>query len=232
MSSLYINTKLKTTITLNPQAFDNNIYTHLKNQLTGKVEGRCFGKYGYVVKVYEILERKDGVIVAENPMAAASFDVVFSARLCIPLKNKQIICQIKKLNKLFISLSSGPALKLIVTIDRINKNIFFVDQNRNLRYRKGEKSQVIVAGNFVRVTILSKTFNDMDTYIMALGYLEDMATDEQVKTFYSEEYEKETGKLVDFDEYIKQEDDETEIINDVDENDQLEPEEKAKDSLI
>lgn len=207
MSELYINTRLSTTITLKPNNFDNNIYSHLKNNLINKLEGKCFGRYGYISKIYEILERKPGIIVAENPMASASFDIIFSARLCVPLKNRQIICRVEKINKLFVKLSSGPALSIIITLERINKNVFFIDQNMNLRYKAGDKSHIVNPGDYIKVTILAKTFNDMDVKILIIGYLEDMATAEQVKQFYESEYDKKPDKLVDFDEYMKIEED-------------------------
>jgi len=217
MSSPYINTKISTIATLSPAQMDNNLYNHLKENLVTKLEGHCYRDYGYIVKIYEITERRNGVIVAENPMAAASFDIKFSCRVCNPLKKKQIVCKVEKINKLLASLVNGP-IRVIVTMDRINKNVFFIDQNRNLRYRNEDKSNELKAGEFVKVTILSKTFNDMDTYIMALGYLENIATDEEIKNFYSEEYDQKNGKMIEFDDYVKQEEDVIEIVNDIDES--------------
>lgn len=135
MTSPYINTKIYSSVILFPHQMNNKVYINLKQNLERKIVGRCLLNYGFVVKVIEILSYKDGVIEAENTDASALFDVVFSCRLCIPLKNTQIVCQIERVNKLLITAINGPIL-VIVTNNRINDKVFFKDNNNNIRYKK------------------------------------------------------------------------------------------------
>src|SRR5437016_615733 len=120
--SPYINSILLTSVMLNPYQMDNKIYINLKKNLENKVNGKCFSKYGYVVKVIEILAYKDGVIEAENTQSSALFDLNFSCKLCCPLKNTQIVCKIDRVNKLLITAVNGPII-IVITHDRINSNI-------------------------------------------------------------------------------------------------------------
>lgn len=218
MSSPYIVTVLNTIVTLSPNQFDNNIYIHLKNNLIRLLEGRCYRNYGYVSKIYEILKRNNGEIVPEFPSGSASFDIKFSCKLCYPLINKHIICKVERINQLIIKLVNGP-IQVIATIspDRMNKDVFFTDQNKNLRYKIGDKSQLLTPDTFVKIKVVSKTFNDTDTFIIVMGYLENIATRNEIEKFYNDEYEKEydktSKKMVDFDEYAKLEED-TDVIND------------------
>jgi DNA-directed RNA polymerase subunit E'/Rpb7 len=187
MTSPYINTRLSTSIYLAPDKFDNKIYLNLKKTLEKKVTLRCYHDYGYISDVYEIIEYKDGIIEAENLMGSATFDVEFSCRLCRPVRNQKIICQVNRVNKVLITLKNGPIL-VIITNDRINEETFFTDNNNNLRYKKEGKSQILQPNEFVRVTIVSTVFNHGDNCIKAIGYLDDIANEEEVKKFYQDMY--------------------------------------------
>lgn len=195
MTSPYINTRLATSLSLSPDKFDNKIYINLKKTLEKKVIGKCYHDYGYISDVFEILDFKDGIIEAENLMGSATFDVMFSCRLCRPLRNQQIICQVNRVNKVLITLENGPIL-VIITNDRINDEVFFTDNNNNLRYKKEGVSQILKSKEFVKVTIVSTVFNHGDNRIKAIGYLDDVANEDDVKKFYQDLYSKE-GELVD-----------------------------------
>jgi DNA-directed RNA polymerase subunit E'/Rpb7 len=205
MSSPYITTVLYASVTLLPSQMDNNIYNHLKKNLVNRLSNKCYRNYGYISKIYQILDRSNGNIIAENPMAAATYKVKFSCRLCNPLRKKQIICKVDKINKILIIASNGP-IKIVITMDRINNNNFFQDKKTGVLLSKTDnKSVPITLGTYVKITVHSKIFNDMDNVIMALGYLEGVANETEVKQFYSDEYDTEQGKIIDYEEYSKQE---------------------------
>ena len=233
MSGPYITTVLSSVVSLNPKQMDNNIYKHLKENLIKKLEGKCFSKYGYVSKIYEILEKSKGRIIQENPMAAATFDVKFSCRLCHPIKKQQLICKIQKINKLFINASNGP-ITVIITMNRINSQVFYQDPKTNkLMARVNEgKSIEVTADKYIKVTIESTTFNDMDTIIMAMGELINLATDDEVKKRFEEEYGDATNKPVNFEKYLegKDSDDSMEEIMKEEEGEEGEKEEKEEES--
>lgn len=217
MDSPYINTKLYANVTLYPNQMNNNIYLNLKKNLIESVHKKNYGNYGYVIEVFEILEYKTNKIEAENTMSAAIYDVQFSCRLCKPLKDMKIICQVDKLNKVLLRLKNGP-IHIIITNDRINESVFFKDNYRNLRYRIDEKSNVLTPGDFVKVNILQLSFTAGDGDTTGIGFLESMATEAEINAFYKEEYNN-SDEFVDYNEYLKKKkESEKEILTDENQN--------------
>jgi DNA-directed RNA polymerase subunit E'/Rpb7 len=200
MTSPYINTKLFTNVSLRPDQMDNKIYINLKKNLEYKVLNKCYKHYGFITHINEI-EYEDGFIEAENLSSSALFPVDFSCRLCKPLKNTQIICKVNRANKLLVTVENGPIL-VIITSDRLNPDVFFTDNNNILRYKKEDTSYILKEGDFVKVTIVSISFNHIDTVIKAIGYLENIATDNEIKQFYDDTYDQNT-ELVDYAEYAQ-----------------------------
>jgi len=198
----YINTKLFTTVSLQPSQMDNKIYLNLKKNLEHSVKQKCYRDYGFIMDIYDITNYKNGVILAENLMTAALFDVSFSCRLCLPMKGMQIICQIYKVNKLLLTAVNGPIF-VIVTKERINNKVFFNDSNNNFRFKTPDnKHHKLDSKQFVKLTIDTITFENGDKKIKVIGFLEDMATDKEIENFYKELYNKD-DELVDFNEYAK-----------------------------
>jgi DNA-directed RNA polymerase subunit E'/Rpb7 len=203
----YITTELTATVSLHPRQLDNNIYKHLKENLIKKLEGRCYSKYGYISTIYKILDYTEGRILPENPMASATFGVKFSCRLCHPMKKRFIVCKIQKMTKQYINASNGP-ITVIITMNRLNNNVFYQDAKSNKLYARIDKENniEITAGKYVKVLIENSTFNDSDKIIMALGQLNGMATDEEIKEHIQEEFGSENDKIIDFEGYINQDD--------------------------
>lgn len=202
MTSPYINTKLYTTVTLLPNQMNNDLYSHMKNNLIKRLEGKCYRNYGYVSKIYEILERGDGIMEPENPMAAAIYNIKFSCRLCMPLKDKFIICKVERTIPMLTSLSNGP-IRVIVTNDRINKDNFMIGK-AGILIRSQGGSRPLDPGDHVKVRIDSRKFSNRDTIIMCMGVIESMATAQESAQFSSEEYNI-NEKFMDYERYIKEE---------------------------
>ena len=59
------------------------------------------------------LEHNDEIIEPENHIAAAIFNVKYSAKLCLPVENTYIICKINVINKVLISAENGPIICII-----------------------------------------------------------------------------------------------------------------------
>ena len=205
-SGPYITTVLETQITLKPNQMNNQIYKNLKDNLIKQLEGKCYRNYGYIVKIYEILKYSEGIVIPENPTASAVFGVRFSCRLCNPLKRKQIICKIHKINNAFINAQNGP-ITVIVPINSITGDIFYQDTKTNklMAKQKTGPSFEITPGKYIRISIIAKQFNDMATIIMATGELVDIVTnDEEIKKSYSDEYGVgNERKYINFDKYIE-----------------------------
>jgi len=183
LHSPYINTSLLCPIMLLPNQMDNKMYLHLKLNLKNKLEGKCYKNYGYINKIYSIEETSDGIIEAEDPTCSAKIVVKFTCSLCLPIINKEIICKIDRMNKALISAINGP-LRAIITADKINKDNFFPDMNRNIRI-KGN-SEVVIPEMYIRVLVLSKSFSDHDKNILVIGYLQDIATPIEIEQYFKQ----------------------------------------------
>lgn len=233
MSGPYITTLLWTRVNLDPKQMDNKIYKNLKDNLIKKVEGKCYRNFGFISKVYDIKEYSIGILVAENPMAAATFKVKFSCRLCNPLRKKQIVFKVMKINNMFINAQNGP-ITLIITMNRINDDTFYQEPKTGKLMEKTDgKPREISPGMYIIATVESRTFNDMDSIIMAIGELNRVATDEEVKNSFKEEYTTDE-KILDFNDYMERDnEDETynNNIDNVENDDNLTPDEKEEEAL-
>ncbi len=173
-------TTLVSPIMLLPNQMDNKMYIHLKSNLKNKLEGKCYKNYGFINKIFTIDETSDGIIEAEDPTCSAKIIVKFTCSLCLPIVNKEIICKIDRINKALIMAINGP-IKTIITVDKINKEHFFPDSNRNLRIK--ENSEVLVPNMYIRIIVLSKSFSDQDKNIIVIGYLQDIANKNEINQF-------------------------------------------------
>ena len=177
----YKKTVLSTPIMISPDQMDNKMYIHLKSNLINKLENKCYENYGYIDKIYNIEEISDGIIEPEDPSCSAKMTVRFSCNLFLPIVGKEIICKIDRMNKALIMGVNGPAIKVIISADKINKDNFFSDVNRNIRI-KGT-SEVVIPGMYLRVLVLSKSFSNYDKNILVIGYLQDMATPKEIEDY-------------------------------------------------
>ena len=202
MYSPYIVTLLDTSVNLNPRQMNNQIYKNLKDNLIKKIEGRCYRNFGYVSKIYDIKEQSDGNLVPENPMAAATFSLKFTCKLCIPLRKKQIVCKIERVTNMLINAHNGP-ITMIITMNRINNDLFYQDQKTGKLIIRNSK-KTIEPGMYIIATIESRTFSDMDQIIMAIGELNRIATEDEISKSFSQEHNNIAGdNIVEFNEYMK-----------------------------
>ena len=61
----YLDSELYSRILIRPQQINNDIYISLKKQFKEKGRKKC-NKYGYITKVYKILDFSEGEVVPEN----------------------------------------------------------------------------------------------------------------------------------------------------------------------
>jgi DNA-directed RNA polymerase subunit E'/Rpb7 len=203
MTSPYINTVLDAYVTIEPKQMNNRIYKNIKENLIKKVEKKCYKDYGYISKIFEITKMSEAIINPDIPTGGAMMKASFSCRLCHPLKNKQLICKIVKINHMLINAQNGPITAIIAT-NTLNSNIFFQDYKENkLMAKVGNKTIEVTQGTFVKLTIQSKTFNDKDSVILVTGTIDEVVTDDkEIKNSYEDEfrYDEENVK---FDSYVK-----------------------------
>lgn len=177
----YKKTILSTPIMLSPDQMDNKMYIHLKANLQNKLENKCYENYGYIDKIYNIEEISDGIIEPEDSSCSAKMEVKFSCNLFLPIVGKEIICKIKKMNKALIMGVNGP-IEAVITTDKINKDNFFLDVNRNIRV-KGT-SEIVVPNMYIRVLVISKLYSNYDKNILVIGFLQDVATQKEIDEYF------------------------------------------------
>jgi DNA-directed RNA polymerase subunit E'/Rpb7 len=192
MTTPYINTYLNTTVRIHPNQMDNNIRKHIKNSLEKEHLNKCFLDYGYLNKINEINPDYDAEIVAEDPMACALFKVRFSCTLCRPILNDSIICKAVGITPPIIYLVNGPLDIIVKTSQNLNKNVFVFNQKINNWTAKKDtgtdtdtnaknKYQVIEEGMYLKVKIINKKIIDKADRILCTGYLENIATEQEIK---------------------------------------------------
>ena len=201
MNNPYITTYLTTNVRILPREMDNNIRKYIKTSLEKEHIDKCFNDYGYIVKVHEIEVISDGDIIPEDPMCCANFDVKFLCTLCRPVNNTFLIAKVINMSEKLIILSYGPLQIIINTLNSINKNIFVFNQNisrwtAKKKAEKGEKIDatiqkyiVLKSEMYIKVKILSKKIIDKTKQIICLGFLEDIANDEEIKQSIKDIYE-------------------------------------------
>ena len=119
---IYVNTVLETVELLFPYQMDNEIDLHIKNNLINNYEGRCFKNYGFINKIYAILEIKQKQINSEDINSSQFFFVKFSCQLYYVIRGKEVICKMDKINEKISVAINGP-LNVIITPDLINIKI-------------------------------------------------------------------------------------------------------------
>ena len=99
---------------------------------------------------------------------------------------------------------SSVGILVVITNDRINNEAFFKDKNNNIRYKKGNESHILLPNDFIRVTLQTIQFYDGDEKIKAIGFIEGIATEEEMKSFYADQY-KESEEFIEFEKHTKPE---------------------------
>jgi len=174
----YIITELSSIVVLYAKQLDNNLYQNLKQNLKETYEEKCYKNYGFIEKIYEITNSSTGIIQQENPYGSVVFNVKFTCKLWNPMKDTFIIAKLDKYNRKILNLKCGP-IKVIVEDTKINANKFSFNRKNNLVYN----DEIVGNDASLKVMILSKIFNDSDELIITKGYLEDMATNEEIEKF-------------------------------------------------
>lgn len=200
----YFNTTFVKTIGLHPNQMNKKIYKNLKNNLIKKFQNKCFGSYGYISKIYGILEKEGGLITPENPLAPAIYKVKFQCKLCRPLRGSTIVFEVKAINTALIYLVNGPIHCVIFEgYDQINKEKFTFDERRNvlIGHIDNNKGVKIVAGTFVKVKCVDIRIENGTKKIMILGVLDSIATPEESEKANIERELEDKLPFYDYDEY-------------------------------
>jgi len=181
---------LYTRVMLKPHQMNDDLYINLKKNLVDKIEGKCT-KDGFIIKVYKIIDYKDGIIEPENFTGSAVYDVQYLAKVCSILKETIIVAKITSYvpNAGFALSDFGSIVKIIFTKNErdINSNVFSIGNDKNIVHIPTQKKLEI--NDYVKIQIKSTKFVPNDTVIKCMGYLDNIATPEEIEKYsYKDEF--------------------------------------------
>ena len=159
---------------------NTDIYINLKNLLKKQIEGKCI-KYGYVSKIFKILDYSNNTIDINNLDCSVFYNIKYSARLCFPIENTIIIARITTMNKQFFVAENGPITNMI-KYTSLDLNNFKLTDDHNIIVKKDKTT--LVSGTFVKILIQAKKMYNGDNKIGTLSYLIDIAKPKEINEFY------------------------------------------------
>jgi DNA-directed RNA polymerase subunit E'/Rpb7 len=175
---------LSTRVILHPYQMNNDLYINLKKNLVDKIEGKCT-KDGFIIKVYKILEYIDGIIEPENFTGSAVYFVKYLAKICIALNETSIVAKITSYipNANFALAEFGSIIKIIFTKNErdLNTQNFLIGNDKSLIHIHTQKK--ITSGDYVVIQLKSVKFYQNDTMIKCMGYLDNIASVEEIAKF-------------------------------------------------
>lgn len=214
MSGPYFNTELYCKVGLYPNQMDNDIYKNLKQNVIKKYQGKCYKSYGLIVKVHKISERSEGKLIPEDTSASAHYNVKFSCRLCKPLINSLIVCEVIGISKSIIYLKNGKIdIFVLDSKNDVNPNNFVYDERRNALIANigNNKGKPVENGDFLKVKVLGVKIEHGVNKIVVIASLESLASEkESNESILQQDDDKEDFQP--YDEYVIQQD---KIIEDV-----------------
>ncbi|RKO86648.1 RNA polymerase Rpb7, partial [Blyttiomyces helicus] len=98
--------ELTHTIQLHPQYFGPNMRDFLQRRLYEEVEGKCSGRFGYIIAVINIQSIGTGVL--QSSTGFAEFSIVYSGIVFKPFKNEVVDGVVTTVNKIGFFADVGP----------------------------------------------------------------------------------------------------------------------------
>jgi DNA-directed RNA polymerase subunit E'/Rpb7 len=168
----------KTRISIEPFHMNSDIENNMKNILKEKVEKKC-NEYGYVDTVYRIIKYSECVMPPENLNGCAISFVTYHCKLCIPIENTIIIGIIKVISQELIVATNGP-LMIFIPKENIDTNIWDIPDN----YVNKKTKKRLLIDDYIKIQIMAKRINQNDIQIKIIGYLINLASQEEIDTYY------------------------------------------------
>ena len=168
----------KTRISIEPFHMNSDIENNMKNILKEKVEKKC-NEYGYVDTVYRIIKYSECVMPPENLNGCAISFVTYHCKLCIPIENTIIIGIIKVISQELIVATNGP-LMIFIPKENVDTNIWDIPDN----YVNKKTKEKLLIDDYIKIKIMAKRINQNDIQIKIIGYLINLASQEEINTYY------------------------------------------------
>lgn len=214
LQNVFIDLELHDIVPLYPWQLNNELYLNLKKNLIKKREKKCIGA-GYICKINNII-KYDGYVIPEDLTGDVTFNVTYNAKVCVPIVGTQIVAKIEQIIKLVIMVVNGPISGIIKFAD-LNNNIFTINDANEIIHKKTNTPLKI--GDHVKMIVKSKRSYNGETNIGVLGFINDIATADEIKANMYVDYDDIDNNMNDINDmtenYIE--------MNDDDETDALEP---------
>ncbi|CAJ0884346.1 3435_t:CDS:2, partial [Entrophospora sp. SA101] len=153
--------KLTHTIQLHPSFFTQNFNNYLAARLYADVEGKCSGRFGYVICVLDTIESLDisnGKVIPSHGIA--EFEVNYRAVVYKPFKGEVVDAIVSQVNKMGFFADVGP-LQIFVSSHLIPQDLTF-DSSRNPPAFVENENTVLEKGSHVRIKIVGTRFDATD----------------------------------------------------------------------
>ena len=188
LSTPYKDTILYSKVCIKPHQINNDLYLNLKNNLKKNKEKKN-NEYGYITKIYKILDFNDGEVIPENFDASVIYNVSFSCRLCKPILNQKIICKIEFINKLFIKSINGPIISVTLVKSEDISNKFSINNLNEIHYISTNKK--LDPNDFVTIIVKGIKFESKDKKIIITSHLDDIPNENEIKEYFNEKFDSE-----------------------------------------
>lgn len=187
LSLPFLKTDLTANIALHPSQLNNEIYNNILNNLKKLLVGKCYKNYGYISKIYDIIDVSDGQMYQEDINASVIYKVHFKCMIVNPIKNTIILCKVIQNTQDWLLVGNAPEpINIIISHDRINESVFSIDAaTGNIR----TSSHILEENEFVKVRITAVEIVDKDSEVLSIGYLEGIPTDDEIKYLYDNIYD-------------------------------------------
>ena len=186
IDSPYFVTNLNVNTVVYPNQINNEIRNNIKSNINKKLKNKCFKNFGYITDIFSIQEKiQDGFLIPEDSSASIHYNINFKAKLCNPIINSNICARIEGINKHMIMCKNGP-INIVITSENINNDKFTYNSSKNVYFPLDEKKKEIktplIEGTFIICKILNKRIIDQEKNIIVLGKLENIPTNNIIKS--------------------------------------------------
>ena len=189
MNSPYFNTQLYADIRLKPHQMNNNILDELKQNLNKELTHKCYNNYGYIDAIYDIDDNiEGGNIRPEDKTSSSLYKLKFSCRIVNPIIKGTVIAKITGINDKMILARDGPIV-IIIGMKNINSNNIVYHKTSYYPLKDGKIiNKPIVKDSYVIMKINNKKIINGSSDIIAIGSMENVASNDEVKEYMKKKY--------------------------------------------
>ena len=165
---MFFHVSLQHEILLHPVYFGANLHATVKQKLFSEVEGKCTGKYGFVIAVTSIDNIGAGYILPSQGFV--EYPVKYQAIVFRPFKGQVLDAEVTQINKVGLFTEIGP-LSCFISKHSIPSDMEFDHASCPPSYKNKDEDVVIQKGDFIRIKIMGTRVDAND--IFAIGSLMD-----------------------------------------------------------